>query len=1128
MENGSGEHSTSVSEDMIKNNMVSISKDSDLYSGNTSNFYNESNDQLTNTSENTDVSLNEPSVKIKTISKDNLVNISTKTNDQSTKSNVEPGIQSTTFIDEFGEQLIKDPDVEQEYISTEQSDQSMKISSEPKAQPTDVSTPIEDVCERDKDCRVSKIKALSLNYNNNLECSIQLQSEMLQTKSCEGLLVEGDKNMLPYEKENDSEYNTSISDHMTKSDIISNNGSSNENPSNFNAELSDQSTNTVDNTSVSLDNRSGSISTISKDQLISISSKPSNHLTKSNIEPRIQSTTAVDESGGKFIQHITKPDVEQECISTERSEQSMKISAEPKTPPNKVSTAIEDACERDKDCMVSDIKALSPNDKNNLDSHIQLHTEGFRADNCEDMLLEGGINVLLKNLNSSHVRTNLLTSWNKMGTCMICDQVFRDKESLLTHYKNHDHHLLSTDNEMVEKQRGINSESDEKKNVSQYEEINNELLLCRNEPECTDIIKEYKCFICNKQFSRNSSLVWHVQLHEMSLNTNSKTSESEKENEHVKNRSYKCYICKNSFQSISDLTEHVTSHGKVQFVNVDINKCKTSDEVDNILCKICNQKFDDITCLKIHFAQEHNDHLFSLEENFIIDTPECQNDEYMCDLCDRLYSGVESLKQHIVAVHGLAEDVQDPIRENTLPDAFGQYKCDSCSKIFHSIRAKRIHFGHMHKMNAKEIVVSQNTLIEENKKNENSCLQKAEEPYVCHLCNHNFHSRKGLNRHISSHKQNQTLDLEESAGVHLSDAEETEDETTGVHDCPLCEHVFENKKDLNHHIKFYNHTSELPDTVCKFCHMHFKTVRARKIHVTVIHRDDAELNDQNQSPQFKMNLKKSERISLKQYNRVSGNILPIKFDTLLMQDKETVNENCILLPCDFCDKSFGNARGKRVHISHMHKEESFRIDEGQLYVCDVCNKSFGSEVSLKEHTESQCSKEVMLTLSDKDQIGYSCKESNNITSPSKSSRHEQEKTQVKKDQKGNENLKCNICAKQFVNVKAIAGHMKVHSKTNSPSAKSDSLISDDTLKININEGIYNVKEEYDEYLCYICKRPFNNKKSLEKHLEVHKKPQLEFSDDKIEHGKYRLNSSHVFSSGKSSKMHVYRYFYYVN
>lgn len=1128
MENGNDcEHSISVSEDTIKSNI--ISKNNDSYSGNTSNFYNESNNQLTNTTENTDVLLNDRSVEISTISKDQLVNISTKTNDQLTNNNVESGIKSTTFTHECGEQLIKDiskHDVEQECISTERSDQSMKLSSEPKAQPTDVSTAIEDVCKRDKDCEVLKMKALSPKYKNNLACHIQLHTEILQTKSCEGLLVEGDKNVLPrHQNENDFECNMSISDHVIKSNSMSNNGSLHENPSNFNGELGDQLTNIVENTSVLLNDRSAKISTISKDQLISVSTKPNDQLMKSNVEPGIQSTTAVDKSRDKFIKDITKPDVEQECISTDRSEQSMKISAGPNAQPTEVSVVKEHVWKNNNDCKVSEMKALSPKDKNNLDCHIQLHTETFQTNNCENMLVEGDKNVPLKNPNRSIVSTNLLTSWNKMGTCMICDQLFLDKESLLTHYKNHDHHLLSPDDEMIEKEGGINSESDEKKKVSQYEKINDQLLLNRNEPECTDIIKEYKCFICNKQFSRNSSLVWHVQLHEMSLNTNSKTSESGKENEHVKNGLHKCYICKNSFQSISNLTEHVISHGEVQFVDVDMNKCKTSDEVENILCKICNQKFGDVTSLKMHFAQEHKDHLFSLEENCIIDTPECQNDEYMCDLCDRLFPGVESLKQHIVAVHGLAEDVQDPTRENTLPDAFGQYKCDSCSKIFYSIKAKRIHFGHMHKISAKEKVPSQNTSIEENEMNENSCIQKVEEPHVCHLCNRNFHSRKGLNRHISSHKQNRTLDLEESVSVHLSDAEETEDETTGVHDCPLCEHVFENKKDLNHHIKFYNHIAEFPETVCKFCHMHFKTVRARKIHVTVIHRD-AELNDQNQSPQSKIDLKKSERISLKQYNRVSGSIRPIKFDTLLMQDKETVDENCILLPCDFCDKSFGNARGKRVHISHMHKEESFRIDEGQLYVCDVCNKSFASEGSLKEHTESQCSKEMMLTLSD--QVGYSCKKSNNVLSPSKSSSHEQEKTQVKGEQKENENLRCSICAKSFVNVKAIAGHMKVHSKTHSSSAKSDPLITADAPKTTINEGVYNVKEEYDEYLCDICKRQFNSKKSLEKHLEVHKKPQLVFTDDKTEHSKYRLGSNHVFSNGKSSKIHVYRYFYYLN
>ena len=81
--------------------------------------------------------------------------------------------------------------------------------------------------------------------------------------------------------------------------------------------------------------------------------------------------------------------------------------------------------------------------------------------------------------------------------------------------------------------------------------------------------------------------------------------------------------------------------------------------------------------------------------------------------------------------------------------------------------------------------------------------------------------------------------------------------------------------------------------------------------------------------------------------------LAVPKDTLIekyvSKSKESEEEKQVRhFPCNFCDKSFDNDKGRKIHIGKMHKED---LKENGISNCDLCEYIGNSKELLTRHVQ---------------------------------------------------------------------------------------------------------------------------------------------------------------------------------
>ena len=176
-----------------------------------------------------------------------------------------------------------------------------------------------------------------------------------------------------------------------------------------------------------------------------------------------------------------------------------------------------------------------------------------------------------------------------------------------------------------------------------------------------DKYEAFKCKKCKKQYKQIKSFQVHKclnkELVKVPCPSCSKLISKTNMSHHLKLHSvikYKCTKCKKEFRAKEKLKKHINSHGFVR----------------ETICEICGKRFSRPNHLKAH-VKLHIDGEVAPNNASEGDAP---RKLFTCKLCDQKYESGSGLKLHQKKNH---------------PDA--STKCDYCSKTFFSTRGMRDH-----------------------------------------------------------------------------------------------------------------------------------------------------------------------------------------------------------------------------------------------------------------------------------------------------------------------------------------------------------------------------------------------------------------------------------------------------
>lgn len=674
--------------------------------------------------------------------------------------------------------------------------------------------------------------------------------------------------------------------------------------------------------------------------------------------------------------------------------------------------------------------------------------------------------------------------------CVFCEKSFSTKKFVIAHYITV-HHLSDSQLQNRSKKSALNGpywQSSENKIpdaatsapiISSAAEESLETLNIDENVVNEDGSKQYKCYICDKQFARNSSLMWHIQFHE----------------------TYKYpKMEKNNIESdlpsslVVDMDETGTTDGVIEEHDDNINVSCASNQ---FVCNICDSHFSHRNGYLRHMNSAHqiiDDEIAPVRR---------QTSGHQCESCGRFFSTSSNMRKHarkhckggaIVTGESEENEEDEDACDDPSEDPLKEFICDVCHRSFISQRALSIHRSFKHRDDMSDAV-------EDDTRTEDlipcdSYIENEDGSFQCTvgLCDKTFETRKGVIRHIGYHRSaaNETIQASPACTDGTSDDDSDNDEEGNCIPCPQCGKTFGSIRGMrihaNKHVEKSANGEDIADSdgdeknkssyECNICNKTFQGFRSFKIHIGWHSR--REETPEKSIPPPKPSLSGSSKIYQCQHcprwyttqQALAGHMKvhqSLKAGTPQgsgqLEDQISEQKTDRVCTCQVCAQNFSNNVDLSSHMQLHLGEANPTTSSGQPLTledtmeCDTCGKSFMHKQDMAKHMRDHIN-------------GTVTKENVDLT------------------------LFCCIhCNKSFVGRKSLITHQKLHKEAQVALKRAANQMSTDVTPAKLRRPSDSAAAAPGDSLgwesmmqghqCKKCDRILSTKQSLYRHMEWH-------------------------------------------